>query len=77
VIKDENIQIYLPDLDQDVYIEQDTTEDFCVICAQARVSKPSNLIKFFKVCHISDDKGKFEMKVASLKQRLIESINNN
>lgn len=75
VINDENIKIYSSALDRDVFLEQDTTEDFCVYCAQARVTKPSNLIKFFKVCHISDDKEKLEMKVAFLRQRLIESVN--
>ena len=65
------------DLDREVYVEQDTIEDFCVFCVQASIAKPSDVIKFFKVCHSEDTKEKLNPKVASLKHRLIEYMENN
>lgn len=70
VITDDNIRVYSADLDEDIHIEQDTIEDFCVYCVQANVAKPSTVIKFFKVCHSSDSKEKLEEKVSLLKNSL-------
>lgn len=74
VIEDENIQVYSADLDEDIRIEQDTIEDFCVYCVQADVAKPSAVIKFLKVCHSSDSQEKLDTKVMSLRKRLIEDF---
>lgn len=70
VIKDEHILVYSVDLDKDVLLEQDTIEDFCFFCVQGNVAQPSDVIKFFKVCHSSDTNDKLETKVISLKSRL-------
>ncbi|QFT91166.1 hypothetical protein FIU87_21170 [Bacillus sp. THAF10] len=74
VIEDEKILVYSTDIERDIFIEQDTVEDFCTYCVQGRIAKPSDVIKFFRVCHANDDKEKLSDKLASLKQRLVEHI---
>lgn len=74
VIEDENIRVHSPELKEDILIEQDTIEDFCVYCVQANVVKPSDVLKFFKICHSSDSKDKLEEKVSSLKNRLMDVL---
>lgn len=74
VIEDEKIRVYSAELDEDIPIELDTIEDFCVYCVQARVAKPSSVVKFFKVCHSGDSMQKLNDKVSVLRKRLNELL---
>lgn len=75
VIENEDIRVYSTELNEDIPIEQDTIEDFCFYCVQAGIVKPSAVIGFFKVCHGSDSKGKLQKKVAALRERIADFLN--